>query len=123
MTGDSGTTGRGVGGPKMTAEARGTVRPSTLLLVALVVASLCFCCALLHAFIKGQAGISALARDRETVERFRLTDLALFTETRYTRNPSQADLCSPFQDNPVSLEHFPTGSLVRRRLPQGAVES
>jgi hypothetical protein len=42
-----------------------------------------------------------------------LTDLCLFTEARYTRHPSQADLHAPFQDHPGSFEHFPTGSLVR----------
>ena len=40
-----------------------------------------------------------------------LTDLALFTEARYTRHLSQADLHSAFQDHPVALEHFPTGSI------------
>ena len=46
------------------------------------------------------------------VERLGLTDLALFTEARYTRHPTQADLHSAFQDHPVALEHFPTGSLL-----------
>ncbi|MCK7500019.1 MAG: hypothetical protein MZW92_64010 [Comamonadaceae bacterium] len=41
-----------------------------------------------------------------------LTDLCLFTEARYTRHPSQADLHSAFQDHPLALEHFPTGSLI-----------
>ena len=38
--------------------------------------------------------------------RLGLTDLALFTEARYTRHPSQADLQSAFQDHPVALEHI-----------------
>jgi hypothetical protein len=41
-----------------------------------------------------------------------LTDLCLFTEARYTRHPSQADLHTAFQDHPLSLEHFPSGSLL-----------
>ena len=41
-----------------------------------------------------------------------LTDIALFTEARYARHPSMADLHTAFQDHPVSLDHFPTGSLV-----------
>ncbi len=45
------------------------------------------------------------------VANLELTDLALFTEARYTRHPSQADLHSAFQDHPVALEHFPTGSI------------
>jgi len=45
-------------------------------------------------------------------KRLGLTDIALFTEARYTRHPSQADLHAPFQDHPLALEHFPTGSLI-----------
>lgn len=41
-----------------------------------------------------------------------LTDIALFSEARYTRHPSQADRHSAFQDHPGSMEHFPTGSFV-----------
>lgn len=41
-----------------------------------------------------------------------LTDLCLFTEARYTRHLSQADLSTPFQDHPISLEHFPSGSFL-----------
>ena len=47
----------------------------------------------------------------EMVERLRLTDLCLFTDARYTRHPSMADLNTPFQDHPASLEHFPSGTL------------
>ena len=52
--------------------------------------------------------IDSVARVVATLE---LTDLSLFTEARYTRHPSQADLQSAFQDHPVALEHFPTGSI------------
>jgi hypothetical protein len=52
----------------------------------------------------------ALVRDLE------LTDLCLFTEARYTRHPSQADFHTPFQDHPLSLEHFPSGSLMTPRI-------
>ncbi len=45
------------------------------------------------------------------VRRLGLTDLALFTEARYTRHPSQADRFTPFQEHPTSLEHFPSGSV------------
>lgn len=44
--------------------------------------------------------------------RLELTDLALFSEARYTRHPSQADRHAAFQDHPLALEHFPAGSLV-----------
>jgi hypothetical protein len=52
-------------------------------------------------------------KNRHMMESFRLTDLSLFTEARYMRHPSQADLHSAFQDHPVSLEHFPAGSFGR----------
>jgi len=48
----------------------------------------------------------------ELAAKLQLTDLALFTEARYTRHPSQADLHSAAQDHPLSLEHFPSGSLM-----------
>lgn len=54
----------------------------------------------------------ALTLKRDLVTRLQLTDLCLFTEARYTRHLSQADLHSAFQDHPLGLEHFPTGSLV-----------
>lgn len=53
-----------------------------------------------------QAGTATL------VQRLQLTDLCLFTEARYTRHLSQADLHTAFQDHPLALDHFPSGSLV-----------
>jgi hypothetical protein len=49
---------------------------------------------------------------REIVRILMLTDLCLFTEARYTRHPSMTDLNAPFQDHPMSLEHFPSGSMM-----------
>jgi len=49
---------------------------------------------------------------RQLVGALALTDLCLFTEARYTRHPGLADLHSPFQDHPMALEHFPSGSLL-----------
>jgi hypothetical protein len=40
-----------------------------------------------------------------------LTDLCLFTDAQYTRHPAVAVLNTPFQDYPLSFEHFPSGSL------------
>ncbi len=62
---------------------------------------------------------------RDLAAALALSDVALFTEARYTRNPSLADLHSAFQDGPGSLEHFPTGSLVMppRDLPAGRLEA
>ncbi len=51
---------------------------------------------------------------RTLTEALGLTDLALTTEARYTRHPTMADLTSPFQDHPASLDHFPSGSTFTR---------
>ena len=53
-----------------------------------------------------------MAANRKITYHLLLTDPALWTEARYTRNPSQADFFTPFQDFPGSLEHFPAGSIV-----------
>lgn len=60
----------------------------------------------------------AAERRTELVARLGLTDLALFTEARYTRHPSQADRHAAFQDHPFAFEHFPSGSVLPpRRSP------
>jgi len=46
------------------------------------------------------------------VAKMSLTDLCLFTEARYTRHPVMADLNTPFQDYPMSIEHYPSGTLL-----------
>lgn len=55
---------------------------------------------------------SELERKREFVGRVGVTDLCIFTDARYTRHPSMADLHTPFQDYPLSFEHFPSGSIL-----------
>jgi len=64
---------------------------------------------------RGQAAdstVSLVPAKRAMAARLGLTDLAIWTEARYTRHPSQTDLFSPFQDFPSSFEHFPAGSVV-----------
>lgn len=56
---------------------------------------------------------SVLEEKKRLVREMGITDLCLFTEARYTRHLSQADLHSAFQDHPMALEHFPSGSIVR----------
>lgn len=46
-----------------------------------------------------------------------VTDLCLATEARYTRHPAMADRHAPFQEHPLALEHFPSGSLILLTLP------
>lgn len=53
-----------------------------------------------------------LAANRKVAEVLQLTDLAIWTEARYTRHPSQADFFSAFQDFPACMEHFPAGTIV-----------
>ena len=85
------------------------MRPSDRLLLALLLAGLAAEACWLHAGWRQREADGHQAAIA-TVRRLGLTDLALFTEARYTRHPSQADLHSAFQDHPVALEHFPTGS-------------
>jgi hypothetical protein len=74
---------------------------------------------LLHLALSQAAAQARLAQTRALVQALDLTDLAWFTEARYARHLSQADLHAAFQDGPASLEHFPAGSLVVpvRRFP------
>lgn len=96
-------------------------RPSGVAFAAFAVGSL----ALLATFVDAGRLASARAAGRaETAAlaaKLGLTDLALFTEARYTRHPTQADLHSALQDHPLAFEHFPTGSLVMPR-PHDALD-
>lgn len=64
-----------------------------------------------HPMIGAARQDEAMADKLRLVQDLQLTDLCLFTEARYTRHLSQADLYSAFQDHPMSFEHFPSGSL------------
>ena len=88
------------------------MRPADRALLALAAGICGFAlCFVDGARLRVAAGADEAERTR-LVAQLRLTDLALFTEARYTRHPSQADLHSAFQDHPLALEHFPTGSLI-----------
>ena len=65
-----------------------------------------------HASLNKDADQMDLLYRADLVRRHRLTDLSLFTEARYTRHPAMADLHSAFQDHPMALEHFPSGSFI-----------
>ncbi len=67
---------------------------------------------LVHAAVERSRARETLLSRRDLVRSLTLTDLCLFTEARYTRNPALADLHSAFQDGPFSFEHFPSGSLI-----------
>ncbi len=66
----------------------------------------------LHATREVRVARPLFARKAALVRQLQLTDLCLFTEATYTRHPSMTDLSTPFQDAPLSLEHFPSGGLV-----------
>ncbi|MBS1160734.1 MAG: hypothetical protein H6R15_3153 [Proteobacteria bacterium] len=87
-------------------------RPSALAGVVLGVAALAFAVSLLDAARLSDARQPARDERRALVDKLGLTDLALFTEARYTRHPSQADLHSALQDHPAAFDHFPTGALL-----------
>jgi len=65
-----------------------------------------------HAYIVQKKALPSLVQRINMVKDLQLTDLSLFTDARYTRHPSMADLNTAFQDHPFSLEHFPSGSLM-----------
>ena len=74
----------------------------------------------LYAVAGAEQREAALADKRALVSRLGLTDLALWTEARYTRHPSQADAFSAFQDFPSAIEHFPARSII---APPAALRS
>lgn len=87
-------------------------RPSTRPLATLGLGLCLFLLTLADAAWRGRDPGEILTPGRELVSGLGLTDLALFTEARYTRHLTQADLHSAFQDHPLALDHFPSGSLV-----------
>ncbi|WLT32287.1 hypothetical protein [Geothrix sp. PMB-07] len=74
--------------------------------------SVLFVAMLLHANGQENAARRQRQASLELVRRLGLTDLCLFTEARYTRHPAMADRHAAFQDHPMGLDHFPSGSLV-----------
>jgi len=87
------------------------MRKSSIFCICITIQVLLLGLAFTHAALKKGASESFLQEKMKTVERLALTDLCLFTEASYTRHLSQADFHTPFQDSPVALEHFPSGSL------------
>ena len=88
------------------------MRKSTFFLAVVLIGVIIFTALMLHAQRALLQSEKMLAANGSLVESLMLTDLCLFTEARYTRHPAVADLHSPFQDHPMALDHFPSGSLV-----------
>jgi hypothetical protein len=97
---------------KTKGQTRISLRKSSLALILAGIGVLLIGLMFTHARLQRQADTPLIDAVARVVANLELTDLALFTEARYTRHPSQADLHSAFQDHPVALEHFPAGSLV-----------
>lgn len=67
---------------------------------------------LAHSFYQIHADQSWLEEKKRMVRDLELTDLCLFTEANYTRHLTQADRHTAFQNSPLALEHFPSGSIL-----------
>ena len=87
-------------------------RKSDLFFIGVALAAAAFGLMAAHAHHRnGNAG-PGLKEKAMLVARLGLTDLCLFTDARYARHPSMADLHTAFQDSPMSVEHFPSGTLI-----------
>lgn len=89
------------------------MRNSSIFFYSLVCEVLVLSLLLAHASFREGRQQQSLDEKAAMVKTLRLTDLCLFTEARYTRHLSQADLNTPFQDHPLSFEHFPSGSFTQ----------
>lgn len=67
---------------------------------------------LAHAYYRSANAGPGFEQKALIVERLELTDLCLFTDARYARNPAMADLHTAFQDSPMAMEHFPSGTVI-----------
>ena len=88
------------------------LRKSTAFLCLTGALSALFLGMLIHAGRQEESGLRRRQASVELVRGLGLTDLCLFTEARYTRHPAMADRHSAFQDHPMGLDHFPSGSLL-----------
>ncbi len=88
------------------------MRKSSLFVSFLAASIALFVLIFAHAYYSASNESGILKDKARTIKELQLTDLCLFTEASYTRHLSQADMNTPFQDHPMSFEHFPSGSLV-----------
>lgn len=87
-------------------------RNSDVFFISLAGGVLLICLMFIDAAVSRRIDKNFVRERGELVKMLALTDLCLFTEARYTRHPAMADMHTPFQDHPLSLEHFPSGSLI-----------
>ncbi len=87
-------------------------RKSTIFFVLVGLGVAAFALMAAHAHDRSAQAQAAWSEKARLVERLELTDLCLFTDARYARHPSMADRHTPFQDSPMAMEHFPSGTLI-----------
>ena len=89
------------------------MRKSDIFLIGLFLGAVFFGLLMVDAGFRQRANRPLIESRAALVKTLQLTDLCLFTEARYARHLSQADLHTAFQDYPMSMEHFPAGSFTQ----------
>lgn len=84
------------------------MRPSTSLLMLLMVFSLLVCGLTSRFFVIRSGQEENFQELQKVVIRLGLSDLALSTEARYTRHPATSDLVVVSMDHPGAIDHFPS---------------
>lgn len=90
-----------------------TPRRSVLFVRAVALLSFTLAGLLIHARHRLGSAPPVVAANALLVRQLQLTDLCVFTEASYTRNPAVAGTAPAFQDSPLSFEHFPSGALMQ----------
>jgi hypothetical protein len=90
------------------------MRNSTLYITATAAAAVLLCFLFFVYPLLPRSAVTEQERKEKEhlLQSLHITDLCLFTEASYTRHLSQADRFAAFQDHPLAIEHFPSGSLV-----------
>ena len=90
------------------------MRNSTLYITATAAAAVLLCFLFFVYPLLPRSSMTEQEREEKEhlLQSLHITDLCLFTEASYTRHLSQADRFAAFQDHPLAIEHFPSGSLV-----------
>jgi hypothetical protein len=87
-------------------------RKSDIFFIVVALGAAAFGLMIAHAHHRNGNAERSLKEKAMLVQRLGLTDLCLFTDARYARHPSMADLHTPFQDSPMAVEHFPSGTVI-----------
>jgi hypothetical protein len=88
------------------------MKRSNTFIVCFILLGVGFMATLIDVSLKQRGLDPEIEQSGVLVQQLGLSDLSLFTEARYTRHPNLADRHSAFQDHPMAIEHFPSGSLL-----------